>query len=413
MGKRLRDDVAGAIGELQGPASESDSTVRVAGDERVVRRVGHDRCEPELRAGRGVVDEIPDLEGALEVLGGLRERRGPLGLQAGLHVGRQRLGHAVRRLPVVGQLGGRRGAREARVGAQRLREGQVQRGPLAGQQVGVRGLLEQGVAEGVAVAVVDQHVMGDRLAQRLEQRRARAAPPPWRAADARPACPAAAATRSTARASCEQRLQPQAQHLAQAARQRAGGASRGGQQLLREERVALAARMQPRDELGIGRASEDPRDLRRELSGREGLELDPLDQLAALLLGQERTQRVAAVQLVAAIGADDQQALVAQAAQQRGEELERRAIGPVEVLDDEQRRASRRPADRAARGASRTGGPARTRRRRRRRASSRREAAPQSGTSRASSSSPARRASRRHAASSSRASRRNAAAIGA
>ena len=45
---------------------------------------------------------------------------------------------------------------------------------------------------------------------------------------------------------------------------------------------------------------------------------------------------MAAVQLVAAIGADDQQALVAQAAQQRGQELERGAIGPVQVLDDEQ-----------------------------------------------------------------------------
>jgi hypothetical protein len=47
---------------------------------------------------------------------------------------------------------------------------------------------------------------------------------------------------------------------------------------------------------------------------------------------------VLAVQLVAAVGADEQQALVAQAAQQRGEELERRAVGPVDVLDGEEHR---------------------------------------------------------------------------
>ena len=45
---------------------------------------------------------------------------------------------------------------------------------------------------------------------------------------------------------------------------------------------------------------------------------------------------MAAVQLVAAVGADEQQALVAQAVQQRGEELERGAVGPVQVLDREE-----------------------------------------------------------------------------
>ena len=60
-----------------------------------------------------------------------------------------------------------------------------------------------------------------------------------------------------------------------------------------------------------------------------------LDDLAALLLGQERAQRMGAMQLVAAVGADQQQALVAQAPYQRGEELERRAVGPVQVLDGE------------------------------------------------------------------------------
>ncbi len=44
------------------------------------------------------------------------------------------------------------------------------------------------------------------------------------------------------------------------------------------------------------------------------------------------------MQLVGAVGADQQQALVAQAADERGEELELGPVGPVEVLDDQQHR---------------------------------------------------------------------------
>jgi hypothetical protein len=67
-------------------------------------------------------------------------------------------------------------------------------------------------------------------------------------------------------------------------------------------------------------------------------QVEALGRLAALLLGQERPQRMAAVQLVAAIRAHDEQALVAQAAQQRGQELERRAVGPLQVVDHEDHR---------------------------------------------------------------------------
>jgi hypothetical protein len=47
---------------------------------------------------------------------------------------------------------------------------------------------------------------------------------------------------------------------------------------------------------------------------------------------------VAAVQLVGAVGRDDQDALAAQAAPQEGEEPAGRAIGPVQVLDRQQDR---------------------------------------------------------------------------
>ena len=74
-------------------------------------------------------------------------------------------------------------------------------------------------------------------------------------------------------------------------------------------------------------------------SSREnGLQLDALDALEPIQLRQERTQRVLAVQLVRAVGADDGEPLAAGRSQQEGEEVARRAIGPVQVLDDEHQR---------------------------------------------------------------------------
>jgi hypothetical protein len=269
------------------------------------------------------------------VLPRLREGGDPLGLQSRGHVRGERLAHAVCGAPVVRQLGSGGTAGEAGVGAQGFGERQVQRGPLTRQQVGVGGLLQQGVAEGVAVAVVDEHVVRHGGPQRIEERGL------GQVGDGgeqpMPGPPAGRRGHAQHRACIlRQRLHAQAQDVAQGGRQRARRAVGGGQQLLDEERVALAARVQARDELRFGGAAEDPRHLRRELRRRERLELDALNQLAALLFGQERAQRMAAMELVAAIGAHDQQALVVQPTQQRRQELERGTVGPVQVLDGEQ-----------------------------------------------------------------------------
>jgi hypothetical protein len=63
-------------------------------------------AEAELGPLVGALDEVPDLQRELEVLRGLGEGVDELRLQPRGYVGRQRLGHAVRRPPVVGQLGG-------------------------------------------------------------------------------------------------------------------------------------------------------------------------------------------------------------------------------------------------------------------------------------------------------------------
>ena len=269
------------------------------------------------------------------MLSRFREGGDALGLQPRGHVGGERLGHAVCAAPVVRELGRGRAAGEARIGAQGLGERQVQRGPLAREQVGIGGLLQQGVAEGVAIAVVYEHVVGDRLPQRVQERGLGQVGDGGEQPMARP--PAGRRCHAQHRAcGVWQRLQAQAQDVAQGGRQGAGCAAGGGKQLLDEERIALAARVQARDELRCGGAAEDPCDLRRELHRRERRELDALHQLAALRLGQERAQRMAAMQLVAAIGAYEQQALVVQPTEQRRHELERGAVGPVQVLDGEQ-----------------------------------------------------------------------------
>ena len=67
-----------------------------------------------------------------------------------------------------------------------------------------------------------------------------------------------------------------------------------------------------------------------------GLQLDAAGAGVALELGQQRAQRVAAVQLVGAVGGDDEHALAAQRAREVDEEGARRAVGPVQVLDRDQ-----------------------------------------------------------------------------
>ena len=97
-----------------------------------------------------------------------------------------------------------------------------------------------------------------------------------------------------------QELDPGQQGVAQARGQLAVGG--GGGQLLHEEGVAAGAGVDPLDQLGRDRRPQDPGQLGRDLGPAEPGQLQPLDPAAAVQLGQERPQRVAAVQLVAAVG---------------------------------------------------------------------------------------------------------------
>ena len=133
-----------------------------------------------------------------------------------------------------------------------------------------------------------------------------------------------------------QPLDPQHQRVAQRRRQRAAAVRAGREQLLGEQRVALRAREQPVEQVLARRLAEDVGELLGQLGARERRELDAAGARVALELGQQRAQRVAAVQLVGPVARDDQHALAAQRGGEVDQERARRAVGPVQVLDRQQ-----------------------------------------------------------------------------
>ena len=79
-------------------------------------------------------------------------------------------------------------------------------------------------------------------------------------------------------------------------------------ELLDVERQAVGALEERVDHGRLGPAAEDPGELLAHLVATEGGELDPLDGFRSIQLGEERSQRVSPVQVVAAIGRDDRAA---------------------------------------------------------------------------------------------------------
>ena len=76
-----------------------------------------------------------------------------------------------------------------------------------------------------------------------------------------------------------------------------------------------------------------PVELLGHLVAAEALQRDPLDARGALELGEDGAQRVAAVQLVGAVGGEQEERLGARVADEEDEEVARGGVGPVQVLD--------------------------------------------------------------------------------
>ena len=230
------------------------------------------------------------------------------------------------------------------------RELPVQPGPLPWQQVAVDRLAQQRVPEGVAVgAVRHQQLVRDRLPDRLVVGRV--------------GQPGGGADQVVARPPPGHRRRPQ--HLLGGVRypldpghqQRreprgepgpvpgaVGRVRQRGQQLLGVVGVALGAGHDLVD--GGGRqAAGCVGDGEQELGqGRRGerAELHRRHRGEPEQVRHDRPERVAAVQVVGPVGADDRDPLAVQHPQQEGEQVAGGRVGPVQVLEDEQHRAAGR-----------------------------------------------------------------------
>ena len=116
---------------------------------------------------------------------------------------------------------------------------------------------------------------------------------------------------------------------------RRGGARRP--QLLGQERVAVRARVDRRHRRARHRLAGDRRQLLGGLLERQALEPQVDDRIAADQLGDELPRRVIGCQLVAAERDCDGQPLVLERPRGGAQEVARRLVGPVDVLDDDRR----------------------------------------------------------------------------
>jgi hypothetical protein len=278
------------LGRAVGVGCRVEPARRGFGQRRsAVVRAGAARCrsrpQPHLddvQAGavRRVGYRVPQLQGPFELLPGLGRRVQVRRLAGGPHRGDQRTGQIVARHGVVGQLS--RGAgtvpRSSRIsagghacGRDGARVGAVEPDPFPRQEVGVHGLGEQGMAEGV-VPAVDGHedLLRDRLVQRrlqlpvgqpgqLQQQRVTHGP----ATDGR-------RSRDPLRVR-RQLLETQQQEVGELGGQhrvrRSGGRGRvvGLPQLPRVVGIALAAVQDPADEGVLEFGSGDPTEVGRHL----------------------------------------------------------------------------------------------------------------------------------------------------
>ena len=240
-----------------------------------------------------------------------------------------------------GELGGVPGGigRQTRIGRERLRQREVEARALAGQEIGGDRLHQERMPErvGLAIAVLHEDLMGHRLPNRLAEAWLRGLVKGCQQS-VRNAAPRGGGHAKDLLGGRRQGLDPQHQGVAEVGRELLEAVMGGSEQLLCEEGVSLGTLEQARRELRIGRGSEDALQLSREFRRREWLQVETLHRLEALVLGEERSERVPAVQLVAAVGADQEERCLRGVGDQERKQVARRSIGPVEILHREHHR---------------------------------------------------------------------------
>ena len=288
----------------------------------------------------GVRHLIPQLEHAGqqgEPLGG-RDR--PARLRGRPPGADQRPGRVVRRVPVVSHLdGGPAGRNQRRVGVDGLGEPAVQAAVLARQQVVVHGLADQLVPERVAVTAGVQHVGGHRGTYRAGQRRVVQAAHRGRAARARSYAPPALATRSNSWVSSGSLPDALQQQVTEGLRQLPAYLAVTAEQRLDEQRVALGPVVQRLGQVPVRLAAQDAHGQLAGVLPGQPLQLDPLHPGDPVQRGQQRAQRMGAVQLVGAVRDHDQQpAERPLVPDQERQQVPAGPVGPVRVLDHQHHR---------------------------------------------------------------------------
>ena len=200
----------------------------------------------------GVGHPLPQGERSLVQAQRLAEGIHPLGGAGGPHRGGKGGRLVARGEPVVGHSRGH--VRPLGLVLQplleRARHRAVQVRPLAGQQIVVDHLAEQRVAEVVAALAaghhdVARHGLADGVAQRL-------AAEPGQLGQQRLVSGLAGKPAQHGACGGGERVHPEHEGIAQRGRQCAAAVEAGGQQLLGEQRVALAAGVQALDQVGRG-----------------------------------------------------------------------------------------------------------------------------------------------------------------
>jgi hypothetical protein len=114
------------------------------------------------------------------------------------------------------------------------------------------------------------------------------------------------------------------------------GAAGVGQQLLDEERVALATREDRVGHPARRLAAGDCTDLLRHISAVQTPELDPLGPARPLQFGHERPQRMPPVELVRSVRRNHHEPVAAGVVDDKGQQVARRWVDPMDILDDQQ-----------------------------------------------------------------------------
>jgi hypothetical protein len=290
----------------------------------------------------GIGDLRPHLESALEMAFGVGRRVRAGGVARRVHGRGERQRQVVRGVGVMGERsgGGALAARERRVALEGVRVRAVQAGALAGQHVGVDRVAHQRVAERVTALVCDEQVVLDGVAQCVEQGLV-LHPGHRREHRVRNAAPRRG---HHAKHVLNRRVHPlhaRKQHVGQRGREPVAvrAAARDPERLLHEERIALRALEDLVDERRVGWLAEDRLELLGDLRAREAGEIHPVHAPDALQRREEGAQRVPPVKLVGAVGADHQHRDAAHRPDEEGEQVDGRAVRPVQVLDDQRYRA--------------------------------------------------------------------------